>query len=31
MNASLPLLYLVALPSAVCWLIYLAWITRHDA
>ena len=31
MNPSLQLLYLVALPSAVCWLIYLAWITRHDA
>jgi len=31
MNTFLPLLFLVALPSAVCWLIYLAWLTRHDA
>ena len=30
MTPSLPLLYLIALPSAVCWLIYLAWITRDD-
>jgi hypothetical protein len=28
---ALRLLFLVALPSTVCWLIYLAWITRRDA
>jgi hypothetical protein len=31
MTGWLPILYLIALPSAVCWLIYLAWITRNDA
>ena len=31
MNTLLQLLFLIALPSAVCWLIYLAWLTRHDA
>ena len=30
MNAFLPLVFLIALPSAVCWLIYLAWLTRND-
>lgn len=30
MSAFLPLIFLVALPSAVCWLIYLAWLTRND-
>lgn len=31
MNTFLQLLFLIALPAAVCWLIYLAWLTRHDA
>lgn len=31
MTDVLRLLFLVALPSAVLFLIYLAWITRNDA
>jgi hypothetical protein len=31
MTWALGLLFLIALPSTVCWLIYLAWITRRDA
>ena len=31
MNTFLQLLFLMAVPLAVCWLIYLAWLTRHDA
>ena len=27
----LHLLFLIALPSAVSLLMYLAWVTRHDA
>ncbi len=27
----LHLLFLIALPSTVCLLMYFAWVTRHDA